>query len=399
MAGVETYCVAGGVDDAYQLDPNNFVGSHLLLHPPVRPEPTDRAVSSQEFQTIRQIFPEIPVDSSPRSDYLSLYDRVADQLASRNEVGALTYGDIRKIKKWLYAGGAAVALGMGGTLVAGALHILPKFGGEGELSIGEMTAKAGTVTIGHEECWIKQIETDVVVPVTYKFQDTVDVPGHIPHLSGTHHIKGTTKKWSETMTAKYGVKVCNEAADMWTSEKNDKLHVRFKEDLAVSAIAYELDPTQTTFEESNNSLADFSEGVQSMVSAIPVLPDVKVIEEGKDFLKGVARTVGACSASEAVTPLVWEKVEPAMIEEIRSEIYKDLEAKAKLFKKDLGFSESQVVVDMPNKPTFTDPCEKTLSDLEAMNNKEKDGFTLSFEKPDFSQVKVDLKDLKVVKEQ
>ena len=202
------------------------------------------------------------------------------------------------------------------------------------------------------------------------------------------------------MKAKYGVKVCNNAADMATTVGDDgKLHVAFKDDLAVSATAYESDPTATTFEEKNNSLADFSEGIQSMVTSIPVLPGVTVIEEGKDFLKGVARSVGGGAAAQAVAPKVWYVVRQPMAEEIRSETYDDLQEKAEVLGSTLGFEESDIIVDLPEEPTFTDEYEPVLDALEAKNNKEEDGFTLSFEKPDFSNVVVSIKDMKVVTEQ
>jgi hypothetical protein len=113
----------------------------------------------------------------------------------------------------------------------------------------------------------------------------------------------------------------------------------------------------------------------------------------------VARSVGGSAAAEAVAPKVWYVVGPEMKKEIRSETYNQLDEDAKALGTSLDFEESDIVVDLPDHPTFSDPYEHTLDGLQKQNGKEKDGFRLDFTMPDMSEVKVDLSDLNVVTEQ
>jgi hypothetical protein len=340
---------------------------------------------------------------SPESAF-DLRDAIMARLDARDELGMVNlvgYAQkAEKAKRYFVFGVGVVALGLAAGLIGGMSGLIPKAGGHGELSIGEITTKAGKVTIGHEECWIKELQTEVVVPVDYKFTTTASLPSALPGIGGTHDLPGTTKKWGETMHANYGVKVCNEAADMTTrAGKDGKIHVAFKDDLAISATAYQINPMETTYEESNNPLADFSEGVQSMVSAVPLLPNVKNIATGKDFLKGVAQTVGGSTAAEAVAPKVFAAAEPEMVAEIQKETYKQFQSTAKALDGTVGFKATDIVVEMPNHPTFTDPYGDIMDKLEARNGVEKDHFTLDFTAPDYSKVKVDMSDLKIVTEQ
>ena len=60
-------------------------------------------------------------------------DALSVRLQTRDECGAISWSTVSSLKNRLIVGGVAVAIGVGGTFVAGLLDIMPKVGGRGEL--------------------------------------------------------------------------------------------------------------------------------------------------------------------------------------------------------------------------------------------------------------------------